>query len=179
MRAAVFILLLALSSCTAVRVATLPEERPPDLVVSVTVYAPQRWIEGTDDEAAALNRLPRSLRPARYVIETDSSLRAITGAAVDAMTFPPRVRQLTSTEMQQLWRQIRESGLLDPGNPARIQGAEATETPIRSAQRTTALIFISFEGSRTTLRTPLDRSTPESTESERLVDRLAGWAWAQ
>lgn len=167
--AAAVSLALGLCGCTAARLATLPQHRPADLMVAATVYAPERMVAG----AGGAERLPRSLRPARYVIEADSSLRAVRGSGVDAATFPPRVMQLSEKQMETLWGQLKESGLLDPGSPARI---EAPEEAVRSSSRPTALVFASFLGHRTTVRVVLDRAGRDAVEAERLVDRLAEWA---
>ena len=163
------LLAIVLAGCTAARNLTLPEHRPADLMLAATVYTPERMVAG----AGGADRLPRSLRPARYVIEADSSLRAVRGSGVDAATFPPRVTQLSTDQMETLWRQFKESGLLDPGSPSRI---EAPEEAVRSASRPTAMVYASFLGRRTTLRVVLDRAGRDALEAERLVDRLAGWA---
>lgn len=118
--------------------------------------------------------LPRTLRPARYIVEADGALRAAVGPGADANTFPGRTRQLSPAQFDALWRTLRQSGLLDADNPSRIEDPEAIT---RSPDRTTALVYVGFAGQRVTLRILLDRSAPGAIETERLIDRLAEWAW--
>ena len=40
-----------------------------------------------------------------------------------------------------------------------------------------ALIYASWEGKRQTVRVVMDRGNTGAVEAERVVDRLAGWAW--
>jgi hypothetical protein len=143
----------------------VPERRPEDFVLSATVMTP-RDVEGV--------RLPRSLRPARYIVEADGVLRAAVGAGSTTMTFPAQTRQLTPAQFEGLWRQMRESGLLDAANPSRIEGPEEA---VASREHTTALIYASYLGRRRTLRVLLDRGSAEALAAERLVDRLAELAW--
>src|SRR5262245_9284621 len=143
----------------------LPDDRPDDFVLAATVYSPQTMREA---------RIPRSLRPARYIVEPDGSLRAAVGPGADATTYPGRTRQLTPAQFDTLWRSVRTSGLLDPDNPARENDPEVLT---RSSDRTTALIYVGFNDRRITLRVLLDRAGPGAVETEKLIDRLAEWAW--
>jgi hypothetical protein len=151
----------------APKALAIPEARPSDFVMAATVFSPAR-LSGAD--------LPRSLKPARYVIEADGVLRAATGSAADATTFPGQTRQLTPGEFDSLWRLLRESGLLDSNSPLRVPDPE---TLVRAPDRTTALIYVSYGGERRTLRVPLDRVGEGALATERVVDRLAEWAWVR
>jgi hypothetical protein len=142
-----------------------PDDRPADFVLAATVHSP---------ESMSKARLPRSLQPARYVVEADGVLRAAVGGAAQTTTFPGRTRQLTPREFDALWRLVRESGLLDSQNVARIEGPDDLT---RAPDRTTAIVYVSFGGRRMTLRTLLDRTSPGAAETERVIDRLAEWAW--
>jgi hypothetical protein len=135
-----------------------------DLALAATVFSPRVPLPESG--------LPRSLRPARYIVEADGVLRAAQGPTSPG--FPPRVRQLAPREVDQLWRLLRDSGLLDEANPGRISDPEDA---VRSGDRTTALVFVSYSDRRTTLRILLDRSTQDAIEAERLVDRLAELSW--
>lgn len=73
-----------------------------------------------------------------------------------------------------MWRILRDSTLLNEGNPARVEDPEGLA---RSGDRTTAMLYIAFDGQRTSLRILLDRSTPDAIEAERFIDRLAELAW--
>jgi hypothetical protein len=143
----------------------LPDDRPDDFVLAATIFSPNVAHEA---------RLPRSLRPARYIVEPDGSLRAAIGPGADATTYPGRTRQLTPAQFDSLWRNVRQSGLLDPDNPSREDDPEVLT---RSTDRTTALVYVGFEGRRITLRILMDRTSPGSVEAEKLIDRLAEWAW--
>jgi hypothetical protein len=142
-----------------------PDERPDDFVLAATVLTPPE---------ARLSRLPRSLRPARYIVEPGGMLRASVGPGASTTTYPGETRQLTPREFDALWREVRSSNLLSPGNPARVNDPEAIA---RSSDRATALIYIGYADHRVTLRIILDRSTPESVTGERLIDDLAELSW--
>jgi hypothetical protein len=146
----------------------VPQERPSDFVLAATVLAGAR----TGDPAG----LPRSLQPARYIVEADGALRAATGPGSDEQTFPPRSRQLSPREFDQLWALVRDSGLLDPACPARVDDPSTIE---RAGPRTTALLWVSYADTAATLRVPLDRTGPQALPTERIVDRLAQWAWVK
>jgi hypothetical protein len=141
-----------------------PEHRPDDLAIAATVFSPRTPLPDVN--------LPRSIRPARYIIEADGVLRASQGT--EAVTFPSRVRQLSPRQADQLWEILLDSGLLDEGNPNRVSDPESA---VRSGDRTTAMIFISYGGKRSTLRVLLDRATPDSIAAEKFIDRLAQLAW--
>ncbi len=143
-----------------------PVERPQDLAIAATVFSPRVPLPASS--------LPRSLKPGRFVLEADGVLRASRGAVLEASTFPPRVRQLSPRQSDQLWRLIRDSGLLDADNPNRISDPEAAA---RSGDHTTALLYVAFGGQRSTLRILLDRTTPDAIAAERVIDRLAELAW--
>ena len=146
-------------------------------MVAATVLVPERMLaSGEEGLVGAAGQLPRSLRPARYVIEADSCLRAAVGPDADATTFPARTRQLTAAEVDGLWRQLRDSGLLDPASPARIEGPEPAAKAAGGSTRPTALVYASFGDYRTTARVVLDRGGTEALDAERIVDRLAALA---
>ncbi len=145
----------------------LPETRPADFVLAATVYSP-KTMEGA--------RLPRSLQAARYIVEADGALRAAVGAETEAKPFPGQTRRLTPGEFDALWRLVVESGLLDPGSAWRVDNPEEIT---RASDRTTVLLYVACEGRRTTLRLLLDRSGPDAVAAERIVDRLAQWAWVK
>ncbi|MBX3376011.1 MAG: hypothetical protein KF678_03290 [Phycisphaeraceae bacterium] len=143
---------------------SIPDERPPDLAIAATVFSPRVPLPASN--------LPRSLKPGRYIIEADGVLRSAQGA--QAPDFPPRTRQLTPRQMDQLWRLIRDAGFLNEGNPAIIDDPAGT---VRSGDRTTAMLYVSYGGRRVTLRHLLDRSTPDAVQAELFIDRLAELAW--
>lgn len=151
----------------ALVVKPLPDERPPDLVLSATVFSPS-LMQGA--------KLPRSLQPSRYVVEADGILRAAIGPGASSTTFPSQTRQLTPRQFDGLWRLIRESGLLDSGSSARVDDPESI---VREPARTTAVFFVTFGGERATLRITLDRSSETAVNAEKILDRLAELAWVK
>jgi hypothetical protein len=160
----------------------IPDQRPEDFVLAATVLAPREdppALRDPDEDEAVRServRLPRSLRPARYIVEADGTLHAAVGRGASAETYPPQTRQLTPRQYDLLWRQLRGTNLLDPGNPARIEGPEGAK---RAPDRTMALIYVGYEGKRITLRVLLDRGSEDAIAAERLVDRLAELAWVR
>lgn len=176
MRIAICILFAALAAAggcggpvkpVSLPVTVIPQDRPADFTMGVTILAP--------DRPAPKGELPRSLRPARYIVEPDGALRVGLGAGASAKTYPARTRQLSPRQMDQVWRAVRESGLLDPGNPGRINWPEEG---VRAPDRTAALFYIAFGGGRATVRVLLDRS-PGSLQAERVVDALAELGWVR
>lgn len=155
------------SAPTLAPAAAPPVERPADFVLAATVHAPAN---------AAEAQLPRSLRPARYVVEVDGSLRAAIGHGSGEQTYPPITRVLTPRQADQLWRLVRDSGLLDPAHPGRVGDPASIPRP---GNRFTALIWISYADQATALRVPLDRSPEWGLPAEQLIDRLADWAWVR
>ena len=142
--------------------AAIPEDRPADFTLAMSVYSPA--------SARVAGTLQRSLRPARYIVEPDGALRVATGAAARVSTFPPRARELTPRQMDQVWRLVRDTALLDPTNPARVEDPETVEL---SPDRTTATIYIAFADRRTSLRLLLDRGSDDALSAERIADHLA------
>lgn len=147
--------------------STPPNRRPDDLALAATVFAPRVPLPDAD--------LPRAIRPARYIIEADGVLRAAMGGAADSSAFPARIRQLSPRQADQVWEVLAESGLLAEGNPNRLNDPNEA---IRSGDRTTAMFFFSYGGTRASLRVVLDRSTPDAIAAERVIDHLAELAWA-
>jgi hypothetical protein len=144
---------------------SLPDVRPDDLAVAMTVFGPKIALPDV--------QIPRSLKPGRYIVESDGALRASQGVET---AFPTRVRQLTPRQSDQIWRLLRDSGLLEDGNPNRINDPESL---VRSGDRTTALLYVAYSGERTTLRVTLDRSNADALAAERIADRLAELAFVK
>jgi hypothetical protein len=141
------------------------DEPPPDFALAATVYAPPA------SPGAALPARP--LRPARYVLDPDLVLHAAIGAGADEATFPAQTRRLRHRDVERLWRLVRDSGLLEPGSPQRLAAAE-TYAP--SADRTTAVLTVSYAGVRRSYRVLLDEGG-DSGPGREVVDELAELAW--
>jgi hypothetical protein len=128
------------------------DDPPADFTLAVTV----RSRPGSDP--AHLNP---SHRPARYVMEADWILRAAIGPGASEDTFPPRTRQLSFEQVRRLWRDLRDSGLLE----------EPALSPVEAELVYT--LHYSADGSGRTLR--LDGAN--FAGAERLVGDLAALAW--
>jgi hypothetical protein len=145
--------------------APAPQARPNDFTLAMSVYAPA----GTQE-----SKLPRSLKPGRYVLEPDGALRGGSGAKAPA--YPPIARQLTPEQMDQIWRLVRDSELLDPDNPARVDDPSAISV---SPDRVMATVYLAAAGTRRSLRVLMDRGSPTAMAAEQLADRLAEMAWVR
>jgi hypothetical protein len=99
-RIAILALPILLVSCAAPR-ATLPEQRPVDLALVVTVFP-------IDADAAGPTE-PAWLRPARYALQADGHLRAEHGMGVTRPGYPWIVRRLEPVEVDRLYELIRRS----------------------------------------------------------------------
>jgi hypothetical protein len=90
--------------------------------------------------------------------------------------FPPQTRQLTRSDVDRLWRLIRDSSLLASDNPDRTRpGLPIGMTQIRPA----AQIVVTFGGRTNHFRVLLDGETPGSDSALRLIDHLAALAWIE
>ena len=101
-------------------------------------------------------------------------LRASVGPDNTETTFPPVTRRIESEQVQQLWRFVRDAGLLDPDHPDRIDPAPAYDV---LDGRIVAIVTISRAGERHTFALALDRPTFDKGAGRTLVDRLARLAW--
>ena|GEM_PF-1041520 len=173
-------LVLALAGCSTVDGPVLPgteallppaerlDDAPRDFVLSVTVFNPAA------DERTPIEVLPRPVRPARYVVESDAVLRSAVGPGVRPGMHPPRTRQLAQRQVDQLWRAVRDSGLLEPAQPTRI---ESVETFLPPPTGPTAVVEVAVAGDRRAFSVPLDTGDAEAIAVRQLVDRLAALAW--
>ena len=119
---------------------------------------------------------PTVLRPARYVIESDAVLRAAVGYGASEKTFPPETRQLTRAQMADLWRELRDSAMVDPGHPARVGRLPDLEDFSRETEgRGGYSISFSVEGERRILA--IDEADPAAADARELVAHLAELAW--
>ncbi|MFN0131133.1 MAG: hypothetical protein ACKVW3_01150 [Phycisphaerales bacterium] len=164
-----FVVLAVVAGCgptppVQTRIEALPERRPASFALDVLVQSPLPDGGG----------LPRALRPARYILEPAGTLRVALGAGATREVYPPRTRQLSPVQIDALWRSIRDSAILHPANPARVDDADALAG---STMRTTATLEI-FGGERpVAVRVAMDRGGPTSIAVESLIDELAALAW--
>ncbi len=163
--------LLLLPACgsgpAAITEPTLPSDPPDDFALAVTIFAPEV-------DAEAISALPRSVRPARYVVEPDGVLRAAIGPGADPDVFPAQTRRLTDRQRAQLWRLVRDQGLLATNHPGRI----ATDrTYLSSPDRRAVLVEIAGADQRRYLELHADDRASDPAVAVALTDRLAELAW--
>lgn len=167
-------LCLALAGCSSTPVvkpepepAALPERAPDDFALSVTVMGPAT-------EPAEIDATPRPERPARYIVEPDGVLRAAIGPGATPRVYPGQTRQLTTGQVQRLWRLASNTGLLDGDTLAKVDN---TETFFPSRERTTAMVYIRQGGVGQSFAVRLPVGDAESPAVEQLIDQLASLAW--
>lgn len=146
---------------------SLSDEMPADFTLSITVVAP-----GVDE--TALTTLTRAEKPARYIVEPDSVLRAASGPGATPMVFPGQTRTLNEAQLRRIWRLVRETGLLDSGSITQIP---TTETFFPPPGRSTALISITANGQVRAFAVRLPVGDPPSVATTQLIDAVAELAW--
>lgn len=120
-------LLASFPACTsrsevAQRAAEAPEV-PTDFSLAITVIAPPRG-------AVQPATLPRGLRPARYILEADGTLRVALGAGATRATYPPPTRIINDARRAEVWSRSKALGLLDPDSAFRTSQSEAGGDPV-------------------------------------------------
>lgn len=191
----------SLSACTSraevAQRAAQAESVPPDFSLAITVIAPARG-------AVQPATLPRGLRPARYILEPDGTLRVALGAGATRATYPFPTRIISDAGRAEIWSRSKTLGLLDVDSPFRASQSEAGGDPVPPLARivaaqnippsntppnTTAdaapaapktpspvaLVAISYRGQRDFFSIPFDQS-PALGE---LTDLLAAYAWVR
>ncbi len=144
--------------------AAVADTPPPDFTLALTVMS-----QVNRRNTAAL---PRDRRPARFVIETDWVLRSYTGRGpIDTETFPRETRQLSATQVQSLWSDLRAAGLLDHDNPA-IVGRAPAPADIKQDKPLWVVTFTA-DTDRRTLVLDADPRGPAAP----LLNNLADLAW--
>lgn len=166
-------LFLTLAACSTPPEPAALDALPPDFALGVTITEPAG---SAARDAAASAPPPRAMRPARYIVEPDGVLRAAMGPGAAPTTYPPRTRQLSRRQVDQVWRLVRDSDLLDTDDPARI---DSPASFVASRAHPAALLEVSYSGTRRYFRVILDGTSDESLSVERITDRLADLAWVE
>ena len=149
--------LLLLPACGATR---HPETGSPgDFALGVTVL-------GTKDAPT----LPRSQRPAQYLLQSDGVLRVAIGAGVEPSTYPPRVRRLSQRQVERVWSLVQAAGITQTGHPGRVDDIQSFRPTPRDGW---ALLDVTAKGERHAVALRVDEHEPTA----RLVDELADLAW--
>ncbi len=147
---------------------TLPEllldEPPANFTIGVTIRAPDRRV--------ALRDLPAARRPARYILQPDWVLRAVSRWDVSPEMHPNRVRTLSAEQVRRVWSDVRDSGLLGDDLPLGVRRFDGMDG-VGEIDETQYLIYIEAGPVKRGLElTPLD-----SEGAQRIVERLARLAW--
>ncbi|TVQ60873.1 MAG: hypothetical protein EA378_10650 [Phycisphaerales bacterium] len=170
----------SLAGCSAAEGPVLPgteariapaeriDDAPGDFSLSVTVF------NAEVDDRTPESAFDRSLRPARYLVQPDAVLRSAVGPGVRPSMHPPYTRQLVQRQVDQLWRAVRDSGLLEPAQPTRI---DSVDTYLPPPTGPTAVVEVAAAGERRAFSVPLDTGDAEAIAVRQLVDRLAALAW--
>ncbi|MCA9277786.1 MAG: hypothetical protein H6815_03265 [Phycisphaeraceae bacterium] len=145
----------------------LAETAPEDFAIAVTVYSVMT-------DRANWSTLPRPRRPARYVLEPDGVLRAAVGPSADRQEFPPVMRELSPSDVEDIWRLVQTGGLFKADLPGII--GSPRELIVRRS-RPTAMVELAGAGERRLIATPLATQDTPAPELERVIDRLAMLAW--
>lgn len=167
-----------LSACASQRArefdhALAETSPPPDFWLAITVL---RAPAETAGRAAAYQKLPVGIRPARYIIEADGILRAATGSGANVNTFPDQTRQLDDAQIASLWTTLRDSSLVRADHPSR--GVEAAVSAI--GDKTVYVVSFAAGGTRRVLTMEAAPKPGEGAEEVRqLVERVAGLAWVK
>ena len=151
-----------LTGCTTNRALTMPQSTPEDFVLALTVFAPA-------------NEHPesRSQVPARYILESDATLRVAIGPGSDANTYPRRARVLDADQIQSLWASARALDLTNEDT----EGIRMVASPeIFRAPSGQTLYLLEIRSQHTQRAFTLDPANPSARA---LVEQLAELAWVQ
>lgn len=159
-----------LTACAGTAPATSADApQPADFWLAVTVMGP------VQPTPAATERLPRALRPARYVLEPDRVLRAGLGAAAADTAFPPRTRQLSVDQHADVWRLVASSGLMAADHPAAVSAAPTTLPAPDATVYVLSFHAAGAHGVRVLRAAP--EPDPDTPRAAAIADRLAELAW--
>ncbi len=142
------------------RVDPLPEHRPADFTLGLTVYTPDTPVRRPGQRAA------------RYTVSPDGWLRTAVGQGATASTHPPIARPLTPDQRDQLWSLLRAANPESVAPALTLPSPDTFDTP---SGRRVYLVEIHALGRRTTLAMP--EGEPETEPFITLADQLAAWSW--
>lgn len=148
---------LLLGACGATRHP--PLGIPGDFALGVTVLG-----------STEASPLPRNQRPAQYLVEADGVFRVAVGAGVDPSTYPPRIRRLSTRQVERLWSLVDAAGLSAPEHAGRLENV-ANFRP--SPREGWALFDVTAKGHRQAIAVRVDADEAAA----RVIDELAGLAW--
>lgn len=152
--------------------AVVAERVPEDFWLSITVMGPVR--AGGD---AAYEQIGAGLRPGRYVVEPDRSLRAAVGPAAEDWAYPPRLRRISASEMAEVWSLVRSSGVLAADHPDTASRAPSLEMV---TGRTVYVVSTHADGARRVVVINVEPEPAASAAAVRpMIERVAKMAWVK
>ena len=173
--AAAFLPGCASSRAERIEAALIADEPPPDFTLAVTVLRPVplgALINARTQDASR----PTVQRPARYIVEADAVLRVAVGYGATEKTFPPETRQLTASQFAGLWRQLKNSPLVDPDHPCRTGKPPPLEEFARETEgRGGYAVAFCIAGEHRILA--IDEASPAAKDARELVAQLLALAW--
>jgi hypothetical protein len=153
---------LTLAACAGPHAGGLPDRRPPDFALGLTVYTPEGPVRRPGQRAA------------RYIVDADGWLRAAVGPGAESDLYPMLARRLTAPQRDELWSLIRAAGFASVSEPLRIAGPENFDPP--SGRR---VYLVELTAARDRSGVAMPEGEPETEPFIDLADRLATWAWVE
>jgi hypothetical protein len=149
---------------------------PPDFSLDVVVIGVDRtpaWEELTPEER---QRVPRPLLSARFIVQPDGTLRTATGAGAREETYPAIVRTLSRAQMLDLWRAVRNHGLIAAEDTHGLPNPDKAE-PIDGS----ALYAIGFVAlaDRVAVGVPAEEASREGEGARTLITLLRAYSWLE
>ncbi len=147
---------------------------PPDFGLSVTVVGPDRsdaWLALTADQR---KDVPESSLSARFIVEADGTLRTATGPGATDELYPGQTRTLVRSQMLELWRTVRNHGLL---TAEQSHGVKNPAMVMPSPGATTHVFSIYALGDRITIAIQADEPSRIGEGSRRLIRLLRDLSW--
>jgi hypothetical protein len=177
MRAILLMMMTCLPACSAPfsTVADPLEVAPADFYIDATILAAPAT--RSPDDAKALHTGPAHVRPARYVLFADGTLRHGFDHAGErgANWLPPITRMLTRAQTAHVWSRAQQLGLANP--QAADPGINANLVKANPGER---VVFIDFRGNgrrwNFLRRAPLDQ--PPDAALAHFIDHLVQLSWA-
>lgn len=142
--------------------AGLPQARPGDFTLGVTVFGPSSGVR------------ERGQVPARYIVTPDGWLRTAVGPGARESVYPQRTRLLDARQRDELWAMVRATGIQAAKAPMRLESPESFDPP---AGRRIYLVQLTAAEHRVSVAAP--SGEPESAPYAELAARLAEWSWVE
>jgi hypothetical protein len=106
-------------------------------------------------------------------MEADWVLRAAVGPRVSQETFPARTRQLTHDQVQRLWWDLRDAGVMGRDGAGAAGAGSVERGTTRQREGIEAVYVVSYTASGVRRAVPV----VDEPGARRLAERLSGLAW--